>query len=603
MKRGSGLIEVRKQGTVVGMVAVLAAATACTVGEARPGPVPERPGVEPADTAAAPVADTAARADEYGATDLLIRSQLAYEAARVDSALALAERVLVEHPGSGSVEPARWLGARAAFALGRYERAREMARSYADRQPAGSTLRERALELAELAEDALAPPAAGPVIGAVLPRSGPRVLVRYADWILEGIELAVQEAERHQGRPIDLVVVDDAGGARTEAAVEELERRGALAIVGPLLPRQVAAAASARRDPRRVVISPTAAGAGGWPETYTLSDGDGRGAQELGQYAADVGFRQAALLYARTMEHELKAQAFAVEYESLGGDVRAYVPYDSGTTTFGPHMERILAAVAPRGAVTVDSALVDSLVTLGILPSRAAAEAMPPDTLRKLAETLAPDTIPGVYRMRERMPLPHDSTDPWLGRPPQRPFALFVAASPQDVPKIAPQVSFYGLDSAGVQVFGDEAWTTADVRRVVPARDLEGVIAASHFPPERANRNTLAAPSFVRLYEDRYRRSLDNRLPALGYDAANLVLQALPNRMFGPDALARRFHFLAGIEGATGVLSVRADRVVRTPYLVTIEGGQLTPAPFPWDYVMPVPVPPLPDASRGGARR
>ena len=585
---------------MAGTAAVLAAVAACTVGEARPVPAgPERPAAAPGDTAAAAVAveDTAVGGAVYGVTDLLIRSQLAYEAARVDSALLLAERVLMEHPGSPSAEPARWIGARAAFALGRYELAREMARRYAEGQPGGSTLRQRALELAELAEDAMAPPAANPVVGAILPRSGPRVLVRYGDWVLEGIELAVREAERQQGRPIDLVVVDDGGGVRTAAAITELERQGALAIVGPLLPRQLGAAASARRDPRRVLISPTAAGGSDWPETYALSDGDGRGAQQLGQYAADVGFRQAALLYARSPEHERKAQAFAVEYESLGGDVRAYVPYDSGTTTFGPHMERILAAVAPRGGVRVDEALVDSLIALGVIPSRAAAEAMPRDTLLKLAATVAPDTTPGLYVVRERTEL----GDLVRGR--QQPFALFVAAPGQDVPKIAPQVSFYGLDSAGVQVFGDEAWATADVRRVVPARDLEGVIAASHFPPERANRNQIAAPSFVRLYEDRYRRSLDNRLPALGYDAANLVLQALPSRMFAPDALARRFQFLSGIEGATGVLSVRADRVVRTPYLVRIEGGQLEPAPFPWDYEMPVPVPPHPDSAEGRPRR
>ncbi|NIP82103.1 MAG: hypothetical protein GWM90_23930, partial [Gemmatimonadetes bacterium] len=75
--------------------------------------------------------------------------------------------------------------------------------------------------------------------------------------------------------------------------------------------------------------------------------------------------------------------------------------------------------------------------------------------------------------------------DPWGGAR-QQPFALYVAAPRQDVPKIAPQVAFYGLDSAGVQVFGDEAWASAEVRRVVPARDLEGVIASSHFPPDRA---------------------------------------------------------------------------------------------------------------------
>ena len=594
-----------RSGSLLAALAVLVTGWACTVGEAQPGPPPPEPAPveaegEPAEAApdTAVMADTAAAgpaSDEYRAMDMLIRSQLAYEAAELEESLSLAERLIAEFPESGAVEPARWVGARAAFAMGRYDRALELAETYASRQPESSTLGTRARELARLAEDAMATPAGtAPVVGVVLPRSGPRVLVRYADFVLDGIELAVAEAQRQQGRSIELAVVDDSGGTRTQAAVRELERRGALAIIGPLLPRHLPAVAEARTDPRMVLVSPTAPRTPRWPASYSVGTGDTRGAQQLGRYAADVGFEQAALLFARSREYELKAEAFAIEYETLGGDVRAMVPYDSGTTTFGPHMTRILEAVAPPDTTTVDSVLVDSLVALGYLPDRVAADTMPKDSLLVLVDllalfdTTAVDTLP----MAPDSVLPYDTSDPWLGQLPQQPFALFVAAPQQDVPKIAPQVAFYDLDSAGVQVFGDESWATADIRRVVPARDLEGVIAASRFPPERADE--AADPAFVELYESQYRRSLDNPLPALGYDAANLVLQALPNRLLTPDALARRFRFLTGIRGATGVLSVRAGRVVRTPYLVEIRRGRLVPAPYPWEYEMPEPLPPTP---------
>ena len=580
-------------------IALLVFGLACTVGEAQP----ERPG-----PAAGPAADTAALAVDsavagegaaaYLATDLLIEAQLAYEAARLDASLEAAERVLAEHPGSRAVEAARWVGARAAFALGRHERARELAERYAEGQPSGSALAEEARQLVRLAEDAMAEPSPSPaVIGAVLPRSGPQVLVRYADWLLEGIELAVEDVEEQHGRRIELVVVDDQGGARTRAAVEELERRGALAVIGPLLPQQMSAAAGARWDRRLVMVSPTAPRPPAASQVYSVRTGDTRGAQQLGQYAADVGFRQAALLYARGGEYERKAQAFAVEYETLGGNVRAMVPYDSGTTTFGPHMNRILGAVAPTYRTVSDSVLVDSLIALGLVADRVAADTMAQDTLLMLIDLIRPDTTGYAVRPEAGGGAP----GPWQGRLRQQPFALFVAGPQQDVPKIAPQVAFYDLDSAGVQVFGDEAWAHADTRRVVPRRDLEGVIAASHFPPDRAA--GAADPAFVAAYEARYRRSLDNPLPALGYDAANLVLQALPNRLLTPDALARRFVFLAGIRGATGVFSVRAGQVIRTPYLVVIRGGELETAPFPWEYEMPEPVPPKPDSNEGGSRR
>ncbi|HUE77722.1 MAG TPA: hypothetical protein VMM83_07250, partial [Longimicrobiales bacterium] len=136
----------------------------------------------------------------------------------------------------------------------------------------------------------------------------------------------------------------------------------------------------------------------------------------------------------------------------------------------------------------------------------------------------------------------------------------------------------------------------------VPARDLEGVIAASHLPPGRAE--ALADPEFVRRYEEMFRRSLENQFPALGYDAANLVLQALPNRVLTPQAVARRVNLLAGIRGATATFSIRSDRVVRTPYLVVIRDGALELAPAPWEYRLPQPVPPSdPTGGGGGSSR
>lgn len=526
------------------VLAALVILGACTVGEAppeatpspEPGPVeqPGEPGVEP---------DAGGGLD---AATLLEQAREAYAGSRLEEALERAGEVMSRHGGTAEAAEARWLAARASFALERYEEAEELAESYARSAPSGSEAGEDAEALAALAEDAMAEPTDAPtVIGAVLPRSGSRVLVRYGDYLLEGMELAVDEAERRQGRAIDLVVVDDGGGTQTREAVERLERMGALAIVGPLLPQQMGVAASARQDPRLVLISPTVPDVPQGSEVYALNTGDRRGARELGRYAAEAGLRRAAFLYARTPEFEGKVRSFAAEFEARGGQIRTMVPYDSGTTTFGDHMEEILSAVRSSGAGMV----------------------------RLEGDTVWADT--GGLGRRARA----------AGA--AVPFALFVAAPHRDVPKIAPQVAFYGLDSAGVQVFGDEAWASPEVRRVVPDRDLEGVIAASPFPPERAQSS--ADPEFVRLYEGTYRRSLDNPLPALGYDAANLVVQALPNRRLSAEALSRRFELLAGIRGATGLLSVRGHQVVREPYLVRIRGGELEPAPYPWELELPVP--------------
>ncbi len=525
---------------------------ACTVGEAPPQPTPS-PGDDPAPTD--PVDDPAdatpspAEAAERAAADLVVRARLAYEAVELGEALDLSRRALREYPDARSAVPAGWVGARAAFALGRWSEAEELAESFADAGTDAAAV-EEARALAELARDELAPPSDAPVrLGVLLPRTGTPSMVRYADWVLQGVQVAAREGEQRERRAIELVVADDAAGSRTRQAVAELERQGVIAIVGPLLPQQLRDVAGSRSDGSLVAVSPTAPEPSSASHVYSVNMPDARGAQELGRYAYELGLTQAALLYPRSAEHERKASAFAVEFEAMGGEIRAAVPYDSGTTTFETHIRRILAAVAPPGA--------------------------------------AYDSVLG---------LPLDT----VGSAPQQPFALFVAAPDRDVRQIAPQVAFYGLDSAGVQVFGDEAWASSAVRRVVPARDLEGVIAASHRPPDRAD--AVADPEFVRRYEDMFRRSLENQYPALGYDAANLVLHALPNRVVTPEALARRVNLLAGIRGATATFSVRADRVVRTPYLVVIRDGALSLAPAPWEYRLPEPVPPS-ESSGGGAVR
>lgn len=526
------------------VILLLGAFPGCTVGETPPDGSPAPPTAErPADPdPELPPGD--ARGDEATAGELLSRARLAYEAGEVEEALDLSLRVRRDHPGTSAAAPATWVAARSAFAVGRYQEAAELAEAAARAGAAPDEAR----ALVEVARDAQrSPDERAVVVGAVLPRTGSRIMVRYADWLLEGIQLAVDEAEVREGRRIELVVADNAAGMRTREAVAEVERQGAVAVIGPLMPDQVSLAAEARSTPDLVLVSPTAPEDPRWRNVFSINGGDTRGAQELGRYAAEAGLTQAAMLYPRQSGYREKAQAFAVEFEAAGGQIRVSVPYDSGTTTFSQHMQRII-------------------------------EAIPPSALSPM------DTVPAWLQADTARASPGADSANWTAGG-QEAFALFISAPAADIRQIAPQVAFYGLDATSVQILGDEAWASGLVRRVVPASDLEGVIAASRFLPERAD--GLADPDFIRRYEQAHRRSLENELPALGYDAANLVLQALPRRLLEPEALSIRFGLLAGLQGATGTFSVRADRVVRTPYLVVIRGGDLVPAPLPWEYRPP----------------
>ena len=354
-------------------------------------------------------------------------------------------------------------------------------------------------------EDPAEPPQRGDAsvtIGVVLPRSGPPYLEQYADLVLEGIRLA---ATRYRSGVVDLVVLDDGGlPERDSALIEEARRRGAIAVIGPMLSPGVSAAAAAREDGVPALLSPTASALPfGAANTYTLNGVDLRGPRALAEYARRGNLQRAAVLYPGRDEFSRQAWAFRQAFEDLGGQVGAMVPYDSGTTTFATHIGRL-----------VDSA----------------------------------------------------------------PEVVYLPLSPQDVQLLAPQLAYYGFDGSGVVLLGNEAWTDEQVLREVSTRFTNGVIASTPSPrlPGESGWD-----EFVRMYEETYRRSLDNPFPALGYDAMLLVLDAADAGASSPDELADRLARTRAFRGATGVISVEAGEITRAPFLYRIQDGALTAPPAP----------------------
>jgi len=456
---------------------------------------PERGGLPPLSAAGATAAEQTA------AADLLMQARAAYNAGDYVTARQLAEQVVERYPGTRSSSPALLLAARAAHGAGDHEAAIAMAERYAGLFPAGSPDARPALDLAESARAALLDEAPL-VIGVIVPQSGSPYLKQYADLVLEGVRLAAERQAGPGERPVELVIVDDAGDpVRAAEQLRELERRGAVGVVGPLLESGIVAAARARTDSGLVLISPTAPEIGDEPlsNVYSLVTGDTRGAEALAAYAGRTGLYDVALLYPRTRPYQAQARAFAAALQRQGGRVVVDVPYDSGTTTFGAQLRQI-ADAAPR--------------------------------------------------------------------------ALFVPAPERDVRQIAPQIAFYGLGDLGVQVLGGEAWASEEVLRLVERRYLDGVIAAT--PLHKLSPES-GWQAFTQRYESTYRRTLNSDLPALGYDAVRLLIQALGRDRPAPGDVAERLAATADLRGATGILSVQDGALVRRPYLVRIEAGELIP--------------------------
>jgi len=178
------------------------------------------------------------------------------------------------------------------------------------------------------------------IIGVILPRSGPGYLQQYADLLLEGIRLAATDAHGD----VELVVLDDGGLAeRDSALIEEAADQGAVAVIGPMLSSGVERASTASAGLALPLISPTAADVPqGARHVYTLNAVDVRGARALAEYAMRGSLTSAAVLYPSETERSRQAWAFSRAYQELGGRIATMVPYDSGTTTFGTHIGRVL---------------------------------------------------------------------------------------------------------------------------------------------------------------------------------------------------------------------------------------------------------------------
>jgi hypothetical protein len=143
---------------------------------------------------------------------------------------------------------------------------------------------------------------------------------------------------------------------------------------------------------------------------------------------------------------------------------------------------------------------------------------------------------------------------------------------------LAPQLTFFGLDTLGIQILGTLGWTSEDLLSRIDSRHTDGVVAStSRMGPEDRE----GFERFRAAYERYFQKTLRSHVPALGYDAAALLLHALQTRPRDIPELMRSLEQIRGFPGATGRLSVEGGRVVREPRLVRIESGELIPLQHP----------------------
>ncbi len=183
------------------------------------------------------------------------------------------------------------------------------------------------------------------------------------------------------------------------------------------------------------------------------------------------------------------------------------------------------------------------------------------------------------------------------------PGSILLPIPVEDVPALAPQATFFGLDTLGVRVFGTGAWTRPETLQDVSTRHLDGVVAAS---PDHTGEGP-GWDRFQAAYEARFQRSLiDGTVEALGYDAAALLLSAIAAGGRTPASLGSTLERIPPFAGATGDLQIREGRVRRAHTVVCLHDAALlptTPGDLPVLQYRPYPPDPETDSIPEGPGR
>lgn len=444
----------------------------------------------------------------------------AVRALSLDEARAAVDRAPADAPALPALRA--WY-ARLLLARGRSGEAGEQARQALS---AGATGADSLLAAAVLdPEGAELPEVSGARtarLGSILPLSGSPALREVAALIAEGVEVAAASWEP-QGIQVELLARDDAGDpVQAGTLVAELESEGALGTVGLLQDPLLSSAAEARRA-NLPLVSPTAhVGPSQGSGVFTLAGADPVAASAVAEYAADQGYRRAAVIHSRLPESEEEAQAIQRTLQERGVPVVGSYPYAVGATFFQDQI-------------------------------RAARERLRLEEIRALG--LSEDDTLHVEELD--------------------PVALFLPIPAEDVELVAPQITFFGLDTLGIDVFGTSGWTDARTFEVVDTRHTDGVVATA---PVNAGPGSAGYRRFREAYESLYQRTLVSPVPALGYDAALLLLEAIGTGARTPDQVRDALGSIRDLEGATGTFSVVDGRVLRRQEVVRILDGGTIPA-------------------------
>lgn len=366
-------------------------------------------------------------------------------------------------------------------------------------------------------------------IAAVLPISGR--LSSFATDILEGVQLAVEQAREQTGTPsVGLIVkdhdVDRPGFLEDLSTLLHHERP--LAVIGPMLSKNLPVMAEMAQKTRVPLITPAAT----LPNvrrlgnylfstslTYALQ------AERMATYAAqDQGHQRFCIIHPDTVYGRELARLFAQEVSHRDGEIIAIESFKEGDTDFTPQIQRLKA-----------------------------------EDLKK-------------YGLAVPVEIPHQPGKP-ANRTEKRVLytpgfdAIFIPSRAQDIGLLAAQLAFHDIK---VPLLGTNGWNSQDFVRTAD-RTVDGATFVDGFFVDSPNP---AVQDFVQRYRKRF-ESTPSLFTMQGYDAARVVIEGIRHGATSGEALQEFLNTNRTFPTLAGPAGFGPDGTLRRPlFLLQVKQGK-----------------------------
>ncbi len=366
------------------------------------------------------------------------------------------------------------------------------------------------------------------VIGFPLPYHGD--LQPYATSLFRGAQLAVEQGRA--GLPdqsVELVAKDYGGDlSRLGPIVDDLVKEyRCLAVIGPVLSREMAVAASRAQQWRIPMVSPTATGSVG-PNRYlfrTALTGSVEGAA-VAQYALQqLGVRRFMVLAPQDRYSAEVVAAFTDEVARQGGRVMVSATYAPNTVDFGREIKQLKESdLKQEGTMVTDS----------------------PESDARPGATPQPLYVPGFD-------------------------AVFLPGDGETVGLLAAQLAYHDIN---VPLLGTSEWNGRDLIRT-GGKYVEGGIFVDAFFSSSPDP---VVQQFVKQYRARYHEDPD-AFAAQAYDATSLLIQAIKAGGTTGERLRDELAKITGYQGVSGMTGFGPEgEPQRRLTWIQVKNGRFTPA-------------------------